>query len=74
MKPTPKVLIPLEHAARSLGEHYDNANVAVFVSWVEDGETKHGEYMVGNAFALQNHVATWVTMGLHGEEIEESQE
>ena len=71
MKPTPKALIPLEHAARTLGEHFDSANVAVFVSWMENGETKHGEYMVGNAFALQNHIAQWVAMGLCVREDEE---
>ena len=71
MNPTPKALIPLEHAARTLGEHFDSANVAVFVSWMEDGKTKHGEYMVGNAFALQNHIAQWVAAGLYTHDDEE---
>ena len=74
MKAPDPILDPLEHACRSVGEHYDSPNVAVFVSWVENGKTHHAEYMTGNAFALQNHIMKWVTQSLSYQQEEDDEE
>lgn len=62
-----KVQELLDRTVRSVGEHFDNANVGLFVSWVDNGETYHAEYLIGNKFALQNHITKWATFSLPGQ-------
>lgn len=40
-------------------EHF--CNVAILVNWVDaKGETKHGEILEGNAFALRHHLEKYL--------------
>jgi hypothetical protein len=49
----------LTKAKAIITEHFPN--IAIFVNWVNDeGETKHGEILEGNAFALRHHIEKYL--------------
>ena len=45
-------------------EFFDNANVGLFVNWVENGETYRAEVFRGNAFALKGQINKWACENL----------
>lgn len=59
----------LNRAKSIITEHFPN--VAIFVNWVcDEGQTRHGEILDGNAFALRHHIEKY----LDGEFLEEDLE
>jgi hypothetical protein len=49
----------IEKAKTILSEHFQN--IALFMNWVADnGETKRGEILNGNTFALKHHIESWL--------------
>jgi hypothetical protein len=48
----------------SITEFFDNANVGLFVNWVEDGQTYRAEIFRGNAFALRGQINKWACENL----------
>jgi hypothetical protein len=48
----------IERAQNILTEYFPN--VAIFVNWVNDErETRHGEILTGNTFAIKHHIERW---------------
>jgi hypothetical protein len=48
----------IKKASSLLTEYFEN--VGLFINWVDDtGETRYYHAMLGNAFALENHVHKW---------------
>lgn len=45
-------------------EFLDNANVSVFVNWVENGETYRAEVLRGNQFAIKGQIEKWACENL----------
>ena len=54
----------ISRAITFITEFLDNANVAVFVNWVEDSETYRAEVLKGNQFALKGQIEKWACENL----------
>ena len=49
----------IEKAKQLLTEYFPNT--AIFINWVnETGETKRGEILNGNTFAIKHHIECWM--------------
>lgn len=63
----------LRNSMLIITEHF--SNVAIFVNWVnDDGETKHGEILEGNAFALRHHIEKYLDGDFLPDEIDAEDE
>jgi hypothetical protein len=55
----------INKAITFITEFLDNANVSVFVNWVEDGETHRAEILRGNQFAIKGQIEKWACENLN---------
>lgn len=48
----------INKAKQILTEHFQN--VGIFINWVcPEGETRYYHIIVGNSFAMENHITKW---------------
>ena len=60
----------LKNSMLVITEHF--SNVAIFVNWVSDeGQTRHGEILEGNAFALRHHIEKYLDGDFLPDEIDD---
>lgn len=60
----PHHLATFNKAITFITEFLDNSNVAVFVNWVEEGETYRAEVLKGNQFAIKGQIEKWACENL----------